>query len=64
MGFQVAYENGSAGIVIVGTGNGNLSDRLLRAPATLGDKTLLVRRPRTGSGSFFRDASYDADTRY
>ena len=49
--FRLLKNAGARAIVIVGNGKGNLSDHLLRHPATFGDKILLVRRSRTGSGS-------------
>ncbi|WP_431145225.1 asparaginase [Pseudomonas alvandae] len=62
--FNAFVKAGARGIVIAGTGNGNVSDQLLPELANLGDKTLLVRSSRTGSGSLYRGASYDADKRY
>lgn len=62
--FNAFVKAGAPGIVIAGTGNGNVSDRLLPELANLGEKMLLVRSSRTGSGSLYRGASYDADKRY
>lgn len=45
-------------------GDGNVTNQLLPELANLGDKTLLVRSSRTGSGSLHRGTSYDADKRY
>lgn len=61
--FDAFVKAGAKAIVIAGTGNGNVSDALLPDLSKLVGKTILVRSPRTGTGSLCRGASYDGDTK-
>jgi glutamin-(asparagin-)ase len=61
--FDAFVKAGAKAIVIAGTGNGNVSDALLPDLSKLSGKTILVRSSRTGTGSLYRGASYDGDTK-